>query len=388
MRCRASPGYIVANAERIVEIEKPWAVDGTNAHTLAALTLRGEPLPEIDGIKFTDEMVQSAKEWAEFVRDKMDADSTLVVEKKVPLFYMPGRNGYVDAGVFSPAKIYIPDFKNGEGVSVEAEQNEQCAIYAMSLIRWLEQVGLCEFTDETLVTLAIFQPRARDKRKVRLWAISYADLVKFTNEINGVAQAIQLDPKNQPFCVDDKVCQFCPLKDGLCEVRANALLGDMPPAVTKPLGDVLNLPDVGTFTDEQIGRIVRAQKPLEKFLEAVRTRAFAMLNAGKDVPGLKLVEGKTSRAWTDEEEAKKLLKSAKLTVDDYSPRSFVSPAGAEGLLKGRELSTRFQNRFKEIVRINPGKPTMVSADDERQPLLVKPEQVFKNVTPLSGVELI
>lgn len=387
MRCRASPGYVVSVADRIVEIEKQYTVDGQEAHTLAAWTLRNDPIPTAAAERFTPEMFQAAKEWAEFVREKMDVESTLVVEKKIPLFYMPGRNGYVDAAVFSPSKIYVPDFKFGEGVSVEATDNEQAAIYAMSLIRWLEQWGLCEFTDETLVTLAIFQPRARDKRVVRTWPISYAELVKFTDTINGVAQSIQLDPVNQPFFVDDDVCRFCPAKD-ICQTRGNALLGDMPSEVSKPLNDVLMLPDVGSFTDEQVGRIVRAQKPLEKFLEAVRARAFAMLNAGKEVPGLKLVEGKGSRAWVDEEEAKKLLKSAKLSVDDYSPRSFVSPAGAETLLKGTELSTRFKNRFKELVITNAGKPTMAPADDERQALVVKPEQVFKNVTPQGGMELI
>jgi len=58
------------------------------------------------------------------------------------------------------------------------------------------------------------------------------------------------------------------------------------------------------------------------------------------------------------------------------PRAdLISPAQAEKALKGRELSTKFQNKFKGLITRPEGKPTLVPEDDKR-PALTTADMMF------------
>ena len=372
LTCRASPGFIAAHASEIPEETSTWADEGTQAHEWAAKLLRNELLPpEAD-----TEMVLHVKAYADFVRDKVNGGS-LFVEQKVPLFYMPARNGYVDSCAVSTQRIYITDLKYGEGISVEAQKNPQLAIYGLSMIQFLEKGGLYDaFLDSTLVTLGIFQPRARDKRVIRLWALSLLELKEFCSPITVTATDIQQSPDKQPFAPSDSTCRFCPVgKAGICPHRTGQLLGKLPPTVT---AQIITTPDVNSLTLEQVGRIVQAGNALKKFIDSVREHAFALANAGTKVPGCKLVQGKGSRAWTDDARARELL-AQKFAIDIYAPRETVSVAAAEKLLKPLELSTKYKNCVNAIVAKSDGKPTLVSDDDPRDAIDSNPVSELQNL---------
>lgn len=388
LSCRGSPGFLAAHAAEIPD-EPPasWTQEGIEAHELAAALLRGQPLPEDTDIV----LATNVMEYVKFVQDKV-GDGALMVEQKVPLFYMPDRHGYIDAGIVNTQGIYIADYKNGEGVSVEAKENSQLAIYGLSFVDWLQESGLyVKFPGTTLVTLAIYQPRARDKRTVRIWALTLEALEGFCHGIDVVAQGIQDDPDHQPFAPSDDNCRFCPASrvPGLCPHRTGQLLGELPPDAVVALQTVQTekpvMPDVNTFTPEQLGRIVRAGGALKKFIDGCRDRAFALANAGTPIPGCKLVEGKTNRAWVDLPRAEELLRQ-KFSVDEVAPRSFVSPAGAEKLLKGQEVSTRFKNLMSKLITKPPGEPTLVSADDPRPAFDLNPVSELKNLNETSMLE--
>ena len=99
--------------------------------------------------------------------------------------------------------------------------------------------------------------------------------------------------------------------------------------------------------------------------------------AGKDVQGLKVVEGRSARKWASEGDAAKLLKNY-LSTDDIYTRKLVSPAQAEAMLKGKETSTKFENKLATLIVRDAGKPKVVPADDKRPAISPsKPaEQVF------------
>lgn len=371
-KCKASPGFIQQNADKIPDESSEWAEEGTLAHALAAGLLRNNPIDD----PYPPDMAGPVKQYVEFVQDKV-GDGTLFVEQKVPLPYMPTRNGSIDAAIVSPGRIYIADLKYGVGVAVDAVENKQIAIYADAFIDWLMDQDLFDPEPNTLITLAIFQPRARDGKTTKLWALSYAELLDFMKPIRETAAAIQADPLNQPFCPSEKNCKFCPGAD-LCIERAKHLVGGLPAEVKEALKPVLTLPDVGSLSPEVLGQLISVAKPLEKFFEQLRARAFGLLEGGTSVPGHKLVTGRGSRSWRDEKEATDLLKQ-KLSIDEYSPRSLVTPAGAEKLLKGKDLSTRYQNLFKGLVQSNEGKPTIVPEDDPRPALVINAAAEFKNL---------
>lgn len=364
--CRASPGFIQEHAAEIPEETSVWADEGTLAHAVGAAILTQKPMPD----DANAEQLQVAADYAKFVQAKVEG-GTLIVEQKVPLFYMPERNGQIDSAIINAKGIYITDLKYGAGVSVEAQGNTQLAIYAMSFLTWLVSEGLSdELPDATLVTLTIFQPRCRDKRTVRLWALSLGELKAFCGEISQVAASIQADPEHQEFAPSDKTCQFCPAQS-ICKARTASLFRELPAVVQAPLEQVLAFPAVGSLTPEQLGRIVRAQGPIEHFLEDVRDHAYALASQGTQVPGCKLVAGRSSREWSDEARAEDLLRQ-KMSVDVCMPRTLVSVAQAEKLFKGIELSTKYANLLKSVITKPEGKPTLVSEDDPREALDLNP----------------
>lgn len=64
------------------------------------------------------------------------------------------------------------------------------------------------------------------------------------------------------------------------------------------------------------------------------------MHAGEAIPGFKMVQGKKgNRAWTDAEEAEKLLKSMRLKTEQMYDLKLISPTKAAALQK-KKLSAR------------------------------------------------
>lgn len=354
-----------------------WADEGTKAHDLGANWLKGiEPPKDFDDL----EMLTHVDGYRAFVQDKLSKDSTLIIEQKVPLFYMPTRNGQVDAAIIGPKSIYIADLKYGAGISVEARNNDQLAIYAYSLVRWMEDSGLYDdFAPETMITMAIYQPRASDDRVVRLWAMTLGELREYCQGISDDAKSIQASPNDQPFHASDETCRFCPAA-GICGHRTQSLVQELPPALQDKMDTVLTVPNAGTFTPEQLGRIVNSAPALLKLLEDCKDHAFKLLMSGAEVPGCKLVEGKSNRQWSDEEAVAKMLKR-RLTADEFTPRKLVSPSAAFKLLKtkGEEVTDKYLEKLEGLVVKPKGGPTLVSADDPRPPFDSNPISDMQNL---------
>jgi hypothetical protein len=97
-----------------------------------------------------------------------------------------------------------------------------------------------------------------------------------------------------------------------------------------------------------------------------------MIERGQNVPGYKLVEGKSNRQWRDEEDAKAAL-GEELKVTDIFTKKLISPAQAEKKLgKGHQVVTQHS--------IKPeGKPALAPLSDKRPALEIDPTEGFKQV---------
>lgn len=354
--CTASPQFLLDNADRLPKREERYADEGTLCHSVASALLLNQPVPSV---KVAEEMVANAALYAEFARSHHKPGAIVLVEKRVPLFYLPSRNGIVDHGVYHDDGIYVDDLKYGIGVSVEAEGNPQLALYGESLIRMWEQVW--DVPGNLPVHLSIFQPRDRaNPEPVRTWTLTRAELAQFAGELQVKAEVV-LAGKGQ-FVPSDKGCRFCDAK-GLCSAYASQGLVALPPEAR-----VIELPPPGRLSREQRVEVLKAKKVLAEWLEAVEDQEVAELMAGAEPAGFKLVEGKSNREWRDEEAAQQLL-SNHLTMDEMKPRSpLISPHAAEKALKGVDLSTRFRNKMESLITKPEGKPTLVPQDDRRPAL--------------------
>ena len=366
-RCTASPQFIMDHADDLPDDSSSFANEGTVAHDVAAMILTGKPVPE--GID--DLMLQYVNSYVAFVRSHEGPGFRRYVETKIPLFYLTERNGIVDAGTMRPDAIYIDDLKYGVGVSVEAEGNEQLAIYAESLLRQWEQIS--DIDNELPVHLSIFQPRDRNNPEpVRTWTLTRRELALFASTLG--AKAYQAMSGSGVFEPSDKACKFCPAK-GICSAFATQGLVALPEEAR-----VITLPDPGALTREQRVKVLGAKKVLHDWLEAVENQEVADLMAGKEPQGFKLVEGKSNRQWTDPEAAQILLANH-LALDITRPRApLISPHKAEEALKSVELSARFKSRMSSLITKPEGKPTLVPESDKRPAL--EPVNSLENIDVL------
>lgn len=358
--CTASPQFIVDNWEKLPDGSSSFADEGTVAHSVAAALLLKRPAPA----DTPAEMLGHAGGFRDFVLTGFEEGDILEVETKLPLFYLPSRNGIVDAAVMAPDRVAISDLKYGVGVSVEADRNTQLAIYAESLIQRWEMIST--FDKDMPVDLSIYQPRDRNNPEpVRTWSLTRGDLGVFASGLSDRAREIQSGKVE--FKPSTTACKFCPAK-GLCSAYANEGLVALPPEAR-----IIELPHPGTLSREQRIKVLKAKKVLGDWLEAVEDQEVSELMAGAEPMGMKLVEGKSNREWKDEDAASTLL-SNHLSYDEMHPRKpLISPHAAEVLLKGATLSTRFTNRMGKLITKPEGKPTLVTEDDHRQALDFSPE---------------
>ena len=117
-------------------------------------------------------------------------------------------------------------------------------------------------------------------------------------------------------------------------------------------------------------QVLKAKRVLTDWMDAVMAQETSDLMAGAAPMGFKLVEGRSNRTWVDEEAALKLLNNH-LTIDELRPRAdLISPAQAEKALKGRELSTKFENKLQGLITRPEGTPTLAPEDDKRPAIQV------------------
>ena len=102
--------------------------------------------------------------------------------------------------------------------------------------------------------------------------------------------------------------------------------------------------------------------------------ALAEANEGRAYPGLKLVEGRSVRKYTDEAEVARVVEEA--GEDPHKPREVLGITAMTKLL-GKK---RFEKLLGDFVHKPEGKPTLVPESDKRPALeLATPENVFQPI---------
>jgi len=372
--CTASPQFLVDNADRIPPQDTKYNKEGTLAHQVADAILNKKPLPK----DATREMVKHGKAYAAFCNSLIvDRESQWQTEQKVDLWYMPGRNGYVDFASHNPKTgvLHIVDYKYGAGVLVGAEDNKQMAIYARSYVEHKFKQGVIfEKPDE--VQMHIYQPRFsgdEESQPHSTWMLSWERLVQFTNQIESEVQNIftpGTDKQTIKFSPSNKTCQFCPA-ESFCTARARWLIEGLDD-LDNLLGEapVPALPEATTLTDKMLAKILAASKPVEKWFESIREYARARARQHKPVEGWKLVRGRSVRVWKDEQDAVETLRIF-LRDDQIFSTSIISPPQAEELISEKCIASL-------VLKVN-GAPVLAGPDDKRESVLTDPNAVFEDL---------
>lgn len=115
------------------------------------------------------------------------------------------------------------------------------------------------------------------------------------------------------------------------------------------------------LTDDELAAIYPKLGEIVKWANDLEGYCLARVEGGARLQGLKLVEGRSTRRWVDDE-----LVSERLASAGYSPEDF-SSTKIEGITAIEKLvgKKKFAELLGDLITKPPGKPTLVSATDER-----------------------
>lgn len=383
-RIIACPGS-VGQCREVEQKSSSYAQEGSMLHTAIERALDlykfGDTIPaDIMTPSLTAEQrsaVQDCFDYAEKIFKEVllvaeESDIRIYTEMQVSLadFNIPEVYGTSDLIIVAKDIIHTIDWKFGQGVPVYAEDNEQLRAYTLGAI--CASVKDTPFGDVALrrfssINIHVVQPRISNFSRVTETAQS------LTKYIESVAQAIVLaESKHPPLCAGEKQCRWCDAKM-LC--KEHKILVD------KIAGQVFathaKLPN--QVSTEEVVEVLKQAPILEAYLKELNTWALRELSRGREVPGYKLVAGRSTRRWANEEQAVQFLLDRGLDVDDiYTQPKFIGPSPAEKLMS---LQIRKSEEFQALIVKPEGKPTLAKEDDKRPALKTQSaEEVFSNYT--------
>ena len=258
---------------------------GTLLHDAISLILEGKP--EVVGMKYNDitltqELYDEKIIPAIAALDEIDVDGSLeyIVESRVGFGdLLPGVFGSADLLGRIGDRAVVLDWKFGDGVAVDAVENDQGMFYAAAAMRTPNVKWVFEGADE--IEIVIVQPPV-----VRRWITTPERIKQFERDL--VAAVKQSQKEDAAFKSGDH-CRWCAAK----------------PVCPQMTGEVDRFvkTSLQTIDATQIGHYLQQADQIEDFIKSVREMAFTMLENEVKVPGYKLVAKRGTRQWVDEKKA-------------------------------------------------------------------------------------
>lgn len=367
-------GSLIANMQerqKQGDTASEFAAQGTVAHEVAEVWLTtGKKPTHLVGdiwhrqgfdIEIDNEMLDYVGEYVSWCNDTEGDHYTEVRVDFSHLTPVPNQGGTSDHVCCATGKLTITDLKYGMGVKVYAEDNTQMQIYALGVLNEFDL--LYDFQE---IEMRICQPRLRHFDS---WTITREQLLSFGQYVKERAFAAwKPDAPRKP---TEKGCQWCkvrascPAKAAEIEAMVDEMFSDddVTGVIERLDNDeyLVEMPKIETLSIEQQEKILNKSKTVKQFLDDIEKKLFDFAAKGGKLHTFKLVAGRTTRRWEDEAETVAFFKTLNFGEDDFAPRSLVSPAAAEKLLK--------QNGVKEdlshLLADRTGKPTLAPMSDKR-----------------------
>lgn len=295
--------------------EADYQILGQDAHEACEMALLGD----LDGWEMIGDtmghgsvvdgnMAEAVQVYLDECRPIMRVASVFGVEEKIyrPELH-PDYFGTIDFWAITEDLLNITDYKHGEGIAVDVEDNPQLMYYAYGKMQ--------EFPEIRRVRLKIVQPRGFHQdgpvREVIMQADDIAEWAEKTLLPGMYAAAMGGDLQAGPHCRFCPAKLACPLMDSLFGA---AMKADPARAVN--------------MSDEALGRSYGYTQAVKFYLKALEEETFRRLNLGRKLAGAKLVAKKANRVYKSG--ATDVL-LARLGDAVYTKREFLSPAAVERL---------------------------------------------------------
>lgn len=312
-----------------------------------------------------------------------------LIEKRVDysdLTPIPNQGGTGDFVAMRYQHCSLKDHKFGIADVIMAEWNTQLMLYAYGI--FLEYDWLYDFQ---VFELTILQPRLDH---YDTWTCTREELLQFAAWAKTrMHEAWAIDAPRTP---GDKQCRYCKVRSScvaaarwqaqLCE----GIFGDETATVEDmeefkerlddPVGFKLNLLAPGTLSTAEIVELFRFHKTAMRFWNSLGVELFkrAQMN-GENLSehGLKLVNGRGKRYFSDPKASAAFLIEQGMAKTDVWVTKIISPAQAEKALRklgfrGQEL----ENLLVDFYTKTPGKAVLAPIFDKRPAISDIDDAVF------------
>lgn len=344
--------------------EKPseYAKEGTLAHSVcevsANLHFKKIKKTEYNKVikklkadeKWNDEMLHTAEIYVEHLANnamRFKHEPYIALEVCVDISdYVPDAFGKCDCVMFGENTLIITDYKHGKGVPVKAEKNPQLMLYALGALKLYRPLFGNAINK---IEINIDQPRLNSYEN---WIVETEKLLEWGASIQPKAQAAFIGIGEYH---SGEWCQFC-RANGICKAQAKQQT-----SAFNDFAEVVGNPSA-ILTPEEMGEILKRGKFLAEWYKAIQNMAIEMLLKGDKIPGYKVVEGRSVRAWTDQDAALEKLQASgveRAVIYDVVPKTL---AQLEKLLG----KTKFAELVGEFVYKPQGAPMLALSDDTRR----------------------
>lgn len=397
VRWSACPGSVREERAYPEQPSGPAAIDGTHSHTLLEHCIKAgcaDPTTMV-GVKMKDHDGEFVIDADRAARVKIATDyiakrgenAVVAAEMRVDPRWLTSRSdlaGTVDVQIHNLEQrwLEIIDYKNGMNDAWDSAvlQMEQYAIGVLSAF----QIARPNPYPFDKVIMTVIQPKLALKGGQAIRSVEHP-IEKVLDEVARtiVVQAAATDAPDAPLVPGEKQCRYCAHR-GACSAMANQALQVVDRV------DLVNSAankDPATMSDDQIVQIMEAAPLMRQLLEGVEKEAQRRLEAGAVIPGLKMVNGRTTRSWklTDDEMAERLVKLGAPKGAIYETK-LVSPAKAEKLTWTKRDGTevQFTKRQLEVMEREyvcktMGKPVVALASDSRPAVTTNAAPLFSAI---------
>jgi len=355
-----------------------YAAEGTHCHEVTEAKLRSRYFledvqqpkdekydsPEVESV--TDECYEYCVKVIEEMKSSGVEPIVRLEERLDFTNYVPdgfGTGDFIAIGSLPDGRkcLQVVDYKFGRGVLVEADHNSQMMLYALGA---LNQYGyICDFD---VVRMTILQPRLYN---FSTFEMTQAELQEWGESIKPTAKLAWEGGGEQ---VPGDWCQFCRVKPNCQARRAEALERAREEFSDDPDEDEEGLPRMkppGLIPLMELANSLPVLDRIREWIESVFAYvSSAAINDGVEIPGYKVVEGRSVRTILDKDAVAELLLAEGYT-DIWKPKELLNLTELERVV-GKK---KFAELTEGLVAKPPGKPTFVPESDKRKPMKVVPK---------------
>lgn len=358
-------------SEGVGDTSSEFAREGTFAHELSELYFSNlyENLSDADFKQqleqsksneyYSEELREYVEQYVDIVEEKINEakaqdEPILFFEHRLDLTrYVPESFGTGDVVVYYNGTVEIIDLKYGKGVEVSALNNPQLRLYGLGAYELLK-----DFEDVHTIKMTIVQPRLHN---ISSETVDAADLVEWG--LNTVKpQAIKAHNGEGEFKAGSH-CRFCKIRH-TCRARAEA-----------NNVEAEDMAEPYTLTDDELSALLHRLPEIKRWASDVEEYCKSQAVENKrEFDGWKVVEGRANRKYADEQQVYERL-TEQYDPKDVSETKVLSISKLEKQLGKKEVD----GILGKLVVKPQGKPTLVTEDDKREPIMQSAEKDFSDL---------